>query len=118
MKRRNIIGSGSFVFLCALLGASGVAFGNAVCGNYYIAALPNYSGDGGIPGALAGGYPKAEGYDVVWNGWVGPLPPAVGGRCEVFRFDGTNTIQVTSNPNPLGNRQALISPLNRIVYVG
>lgn len=118
MNRPNRIRTEMMLILCAVLGVSSVAAAQVVCTNYHTVALPNYSGLGGNPGSLAGGYPHVSQYDVVWTGWTGPLPPGVGGRPEIFRFDGTTTSQVTSNINASGNWQPFISPLNRIVYIG
>ncbi len=118
MKRCILIWIETGLVLCVLAGVANRTIAQVISGGYHAVMLPKYNGYGGYPGALAGGYPRIAGYDIVWTGWVGPLPPLPGGQPEIFRFDGTHCVQVTNNIHPLGNRYVSVSPLRRIVYIG
>ena len=97
MKARNLWCLALVACVLGLLGtATDVQAVYWVYSSYRVAAIPNYVGSGGWPGALNGGFPRVANWDVVWTG-----PAAT--NMEIFRFDGNATTQLTTTGNPLGS---------------
>ncbi|MHC4478772.1 MAG: hypothetical protein ACYTEL_24330 [Planctomycetota bacterium] len=97
MKPLVSLKTGAALILVTLLVICGVARAQLrITLNFYTVPLPNYSPGGGMPGGIFGGYPKVEGYDVVWTG-MGAT------NAEIFHFDGSTTTQLTSTTSPLGS---------------
>jgi hypothetical protein len=114
MKLLTYLKTGAALVLPAMLVVGGTAQAQQkIAVNFYTVRLPNYIASGG-PGGLMGGYPKVEGYDVVWTGMGA-------GHGEIFHFDGSTTTQVTNTANVYGNWGPHISSwLGRrnVVYAG
>ena len=100
-----------FVFCLFLFGLGSIVQGvDWFNPNFSTVPIPNYFGTSGEPGGLAGGYPKMDGWNTIWTG------PGVG-HPEIFLFDGNQTTQISSTPNPLGNFDAHIFQ-NKVAYIG
>jgi len=112
MNSRNLTRTRGTLVLLIVLAFSGSLRGNFVCPRYHTVAIPNFSAGGG-PGRTAGGYPEVDQWNVVWTGQVG-------GKAEIFLFDGANTTQITSSAaaSIWGNWSPHISPANNIAYTG
>ena len=89
MNSRNRTRTKGTLVLLIVLAFSGSLRGSFVCPRYHTVAIPNFSAGGG-PGKTTGGYPKVDQWNVVWTGQVG-------GKAEIFLFDGANTTQITSS---------------------